>query len=49
MQAFDPIPGHHPRLLAWAIAFRAAGYPAREIARLFQVELGVLIEAGMKP
>ncbi|WP_438852462.1 hypothetical protein [Brevundimonas nasdae] len=49
MQAFDPIPDRHPRLLAWAIAFRAAGYPAREVARLFQVELGSLVEAGMEP
>jgi len=46
---FDQIPGHHPRLMAWAHAFRRAGYEPRAIARLFNCELGVLIEAGLEP
>lgn len=49
MPCFDPIPDRHPRLLAWAVAFRSASYPAREISRLFQIDLGVLVEAGMEP
>lgn len=49
MPGLDSIPGHHPRLIIWAAWFRAAGYEARAIARLFDVELGALIEAGIEP
>lgn len=48
MSGLDPIPGHHPRLLVWAKWFRNAGYPSVEIARLFEVEQGLLLEAGIK-
>lgn len=47
--AFDPIPDRHPRLVAWARAFRAADWPLREIARLFDIERADLIEAGVEP
>ncbi|WP_271165844.1 hypothetical protein ACETKC_10250 [Brevundimonas intermedia] len=46
---FDPIPEHHPRLMVWANAMRRSGVTAKYIAWLFNVELGVLIEAGMEP
>lgn len=49
MRGFDPIPDRHPRLLAWAVAFRAAGYTVREIAKLFDADRGALIEAGVEP
>lgn len=46
---FDTIPGRHPRLVAWAIGFRKAGYPAKTVADWFGIELSLLVEAGMKP
>lgn len=46
---FDPIPDHHPRLIIWATWFRRAGYRARDIAVLFNTDLGTLIEAGIEP
>lgn len=49
MPGLDPIPGHHPRLIVWATWFRDAGFKARAIAALFNVELGALIEAGLEP
>lgn len=49
VRTFDPIPGRHPRLVAWAVGFRRAGYPLREISRLFNVDLGDLVEAGVEP
>lgn len=49
MIGLDPIPGAHPRLLVWASWMRLAGYPSREIARLFNVDHGALIEAGIEP
>lgn len=49
MSAFDPIPGRHPRLAAWAQAFREAGWPLRQVAALFQIEPVELIDAGVKP
>lgn len=47
--AFDPIPDRHPHLVRWANAMRTAGWPLREIARLFDIERGDLIEAGVEP
>lgn len=49
MSGLDPIPGHHPRLLIWANWFRNAGFTAREVAQLFEVDLGQLIESGIQP
>lgn len=49
MTAFDPIPGRHPRLPAWAAHFRRAGYPLRTIAKMFDVEPVELIDAGVQP
>ncbi len=49
MIGLDPIPGAHPRLIVWASWMRLAGYPSREIARLFNVDHGALIEAGIEP
>nr|WP_315025191.1 hypothetical protein [Brevundimonas diminuta] len=49
MKGFNPTPGHHERLIVWATWFREAGYSARAIAALFNVELGALIEAGLEP
>lgn len=49
MAGLDPIPDAHPRLITWATWFRAAGYTVREIARLFDVDHGALIEAGLEP
>lgn len=49
MSGLDPIPDAHPRLVTWAGWFRAAGYTVREIARLFDVDHGALIEAGIEP
>lgn len=46
---FDPVPDAHPRLLVWARWFREAGFTSREVARLFNKDLGTLIEAGMEP
>lgn len=45
----DPIPDRHPRLLAWARAFRRAGWPLRQIADLFEIDRKVLVEAGVNP
>lgn len=49
MRAFDPIPDRHPRLVAWARAFRAAGYTLRDVAKLFNADRGELIDAGVEP
>ncbi len=49
MTGLNPTPGHHERLIVWATWFRDAGYSARAIAGLFNVELGLLIEAGLQP
>lgn len=49
LRAFDPIPDRHPRLVAWAAAMRRAGWPLREIAHLFSIDRGELIEAGVEP
>lgn len=49
MEAFDPIPDRHPRLVAWANAMRAADWTLREIAHLFGIERAELIEAGVQP
>lgn len=43
----DPIPGRHPRLAAWARAFRRAGWPHRQVAALFNLEPSELTEAGV--
>lgn len=47
--AFDPIPGRHPRLPAWAQAFRRAGWPLRRVATLFEIEAQALVDAGVTP
>lgn len=44
----DPIPGRHPRLAAWARAFRRAGYAPRTIAALFNLDLAELADIGVK-
>jgi len=44
----DPIPGRHPRLPAWAHAFRRAGYSRPAIAALFDLDLAELADMGMK-
>lgn len=49
MVGLNPTPGHHERLIVWATWFQNAGWPARKIAALFNVELGLLIEAGLQP
>ncbi|WP_295205711.1 hypothetical protein [uncultured Brevundimonas sp.] len=49
MDAFDPIPDRHPRLVVWANAMRAADWTLREIAHLFGIERAELIEAGVQP
>ena len=46
--AFDPIPDRHQRLVAWAAAMRRAGWTLREIAHLFSIDRGELIEAGVE-
>ena len=46
---FDPIPGRHPRLAAWAQAFRRAGWPLRQVAALFDIEPSTLTDAGVSP
>lgn len=47
--ALDPIPGRHPRLPAWAAAFRRAGWPLARIAALFDIEPSTLTDAGIEP
>lgn len=47
MLAFDPIPGRHPRLLAWVRAFLAAGYSLGRTAQLFNIDAADLREAGL--
>jgi len=49
MVSLNPTPGHHERLIVWAAWFRNAGWPASKIAALFNVELGLLIEAELQP
>ena len=49
MRGRDPIPGRHPRLTAWAQAFRDAGWSLRVIAALFDVEPVELTDAGVRP
>lgn len=49
MRALDAIPGRHPRLTAWAQAFRNAGWPLRTVAALFDVEPVELTDAGVTP
>lgn len=49
MSVFDPIPGRHPRFIAWCRAFRRAGYSLAAIAKLFNADAGDLIEAGVEP
>ncbi|WGM45272.1 hypothetical protein KOAAANKH_00133 [Brevundimonas sp. NIBR10] len=46
---FPVIPDRHPRLPAWARAFRRAGWPLRQISALFEIDRGALIEAGVEP
>ena len=45
----DPIPDRHPRLIIWCGWFRRAGYSVRDIAKLFNISIGELIEAGVEP
>lgn len=47
MAILDPIPDRHPRLVAWAAAFRRAGYSLRRIADLFEIDPTTLIDAGV--
>lgn len=49
VRTLDPIPGRHPRLLAWINAYRAAGVPLRRLADLFEITIPELIEAGATP
>ena len=49
MIGFNPTPGYHERLIIWATWFRNAGWSARTIAGLLNVEVGLLIEAGLQP
>ncbi len=49
VRTFDPIPGRHPRLLAWINAYRADGVPLRRLADLFEISPAELIEAGAQP
>lgn len=48
MTPFDPIPGRDPRLVAWARAFRRAGWPLHHVAELFDLPTATLIEAGVR-
>lgn len=45
---FDAIPGRHPRLPAWAAAFRRAGWSLRAIAALFNLDPVELTDAGVQ-
>lgn len=49
VRTFDPIPGRHPRLLAWINAYRTDGIPLRRLADLFEITVAELIEAGARP
>nr|WP_312161179.1 hypothetical protein [Brevundimonas diminuta] len=49
MLDLDPIPDRHPRLIVWCGWFRREGYPLRDIAHLFNISIGELIEAGVEP
>lgn len=47
MSALDPIPGRHPRLPAWAAAFRRAGWTLAQVAALFDIDPVELRDAGV--
>jgi len=49
VRTFDPIPGRHPRLIAWIASYRAAGVPLRRLADLFDITTAELVEAGVAP
>jgi hypothetical protein len=49
MAVFDPVPGRHPRLAAWAQGFIRAGWTLRAVAALFNVEPVELTDAGVRP
>ena len=47
MPPLDPIPGRHPRLVAWAAAFRRAGYRLARVGQLFNIDVAELRDAGV--
>ncbi len=47
MPPIDPIPGRHPRLVAWARGFRRAGYSLGRVAQLFNIDVAELRDAGV--